>query len=208
MLAGDCGIGGRGGEQGLALAQEVAQDAIDQAAEGTAGDFTGSDDGLVDHRVRRFRTRLQAMERDQQERAHLDRLQRRLQQTPEDEIAPAVAAQRTVGRILSRRSRHRRRRGQSRQAGVQTASLEYGCDRLRREQQAQRERVGGQAGTGKHPCLGGGRRARRSAVSGTGRAHHTPAQRRRRLAGGSRSSACRRGLCSDRIGGRGLAGRP
>jgi hypothetical protein len=93
-------IGGRRSRQFRLPAQEIAQNAIDQAAKLAVRHLPGSRNRLIDHGMHRIRARFQAIDGDQQQGAHLVDRQRLVEQAGEEEIAPAVGAQAAIDKIL------------------------------------------------------------------------------------------------------------
>ena len=78
--------------QGFTLAQEVAQNTIDDALEDAAGQFTRRHDGLIDNHRRAIRARFQAIQGGQQQSLGFSMRQRLAHQAAENEItAPAGA---------------------------------------------------------------------------------------------------------------------
>ena len=93
-------IGSDSSHQGVLLAQEIAQHAIDQTPELAAQQFAGGENRLVDHGMHRLRPGFDAVEGNQQQGADFIHCQRPLEQAGEHEIAPAVGTQAAVDKIL------------------------------------------------------------------------------------------------------------
>ncbi len=93
-------IGSRRSRQFRLPAQEVAQNAIDQAAKLAVRHFPGCRNGLIDHGMHRIGARFHPIDGDQQQGAHLIDRQRLVEQAGEEEIAPAVGAQAAIDEIL------------------------------------------------------------------------------------------------------------
>ena len=131
----------------IAPAQEVAQHAVDHPFEHAARQFAGGDHRLIDDGVRRLGTRIEAIQRGQQQGLRFAVRERFGHQTAKDEFAPTVTAQHAVGNILRRRARRWRLRSEDAERLAQALAGMDGRQYARRQQQAPAQRIRGQRRT-------------------------------------------------------------
>ena len=104
MLAGGDRVSRQFGDKLWLLAQIIAQNAVDQPAKASFRQFPGRYDRLVYNRMGGIGPGFQAIKGDQQQGAHLGRLERAGQQAAEEEIASPVTPQAAIDQILDRRT--------------------------------------------------------------------------------------------------------
>ncbi|GHU25582.1 hypothetical protein AGMMS50256_00340 [Betaproteobacteria bacterium] len=110
-------------KQPLALAQEVAQDAIDHTLQTPARQFARGFHGLIDDHRFGFRARFQTVQRGKEQRLRFGMGQRPRHQPAKDEFTSPVSAQDAVSDILRRRSGNGWFVGQQAKCFVQALSV-------------------------------------------------------------------------------------